>query len=160
MGLGALLGHGPKFQKLHIHSLSIPGRRKWPSFCCMGNNFRGNGWFSKNVIFGHETCMLGHWPKFQKLHIYSLSPRSSKLSSFSLYGQMFMRYWASFKTVIFRHNSRSCTYTLFLLQRVEIELIFPLRAAVSKIRANFQDCHNWAWNLANGQSSRSCTYTT
>ncbi len=24
---------------------------------------------------------------------------------------------------------------------------------------HFQNCHNWAWNLASGQSSRSCTYT-
>ena len=38
---------------------------------------------------------------------------------------------------------------------VEIELIFALWAAVSEI----QNCHIWAWNLAFGQSSRSCTYT-
>ncbi len=42
---------------------------------------------------------------------------------------------------------------------VEIELIFSLRAAVSEIRADFQNCHIWAWNLAIGESSRSCTYT-
>ncbi len=40
----------------------------------------------------------------------------------------------------------------------EIELIFALRAAVSEIRADFQNCHIWAWNFAIGQSSRSCTY--
>ncbi len=53
-------------------------------------------------------------------------------------------------------SSRSCTYTRFLFQGVEIELIFTLWAAVSKIWADFQ---NWVWNLAIGQSSRSCTYT-
>ncbi len=53
----------------------------------------------------------GKWPKFQKLHIWSL----------------------------------------FLPQGVEIELIFALQAAVSKIRANFLTCHIWAWNLASGQ---------
>ncbi len=36
---------------------------------------------------------------------------------------------------------------------------FALQAAVSKIRAHFQNCHIWAWKLASGQSSRSCTCT-
>ncbi len=60
-------------------------------------------------------------------------------------------------------SARSGTYTLFLPQRVKIELIFALRAMVSKIRTilqvDFQNCHIWAWNLASGQCSRSCTYT-
>ena len=56
-------------------------------------------------------------------------------------------------------SSRSCTYTLFLPQGVKIDIIFALPALVSKIRANFQNCHIWAWNLAIGQSSRSCTHT-
>ncbi len=45
---------------------------------------------------------------------------------------------------------QSCTYTctLFLPQAVKLELIYALRAAVSKIRADFQTCHIWAWNLA------------
>ncbi len=43
---------------------------------------------------------------------------------------------------------------LFLPQGVEIELIFALRAAVSEIQADFQNCHILAWNLAIGQSSR------
>ncbi len=47
---------------------------------------------------------------------------------------------------------KSCTYTLFLPQGVEMELIFDLWAAVFDIR----NCHIWAWNLA--KSSRSCTY--
>ncbi len=41
----------------------------------------------------------------------------------------------------------------------KIELIFALQAAFSKIWANFQNSHIWAWNLASGQHSRSCTYT-
>ncbi len=36
---------------------------------------------------------------------------------------------------------------------------FPLRAAISKIQADFQNCHIWAWSLTIGKSSRSCTYT-
>ena len=50
-------------------------------------------------------------------------------------------------------------YTFFLSQGVEIELMFALRATVTEIRAHFQNCHIWVWNLALGQSSRSCTYT-
>ncbi len=45
-------------------------------------------------------------------------------------------------------SARSCTYTLILPQGVEIELIFAVQAAVSEIRANFQNCHIWACNLA------------
>ncbi len=40
-----------------------------------------------------------------------------------------------------------------------MELIFALQAAVSEIWADFQNCHIRAWNLASGQSARSCTYT-
>ena len=70
-------------------------------------------------------------------------------------------------------SSRSCTNTRFLSQGVEIEPIFTLRAAffeipfkISKLYKvyrkyirNFQNFHIWAWNLAIGQGSRSCTYT-
>ena len=56
-------------------------------------------------------------------------------------------------------NSRSCAYTLFLPQGLEIELIFALWAAVSEMRAGFQNCNIWTWILAIGQISRSCTYT-
>ena len=38
-------------------------------------------------------------------------------------------------------------------------LIFPLCAAFSKLWVDFQNYHICAWNLATGQSSRSCTYT-
>ncbi len=38
-------------------------------------------------------------------------------------------------------------YTLFLSQNVEIEHLFALWAAVSKIMADCQNCHIWAWNL-------------
>ncbi len=104
---------------------------------------------------------LGHWPKLQKFHIYSLStPRG--------------RNWAYFRSMGsgFRHTgrlsklgmklghvgqiSRSCRYTPFLPQRIEIELLFALRAAVSKIRAIFKIAiYGYdTWPLA-----RSCTYT-
>ena len=41
-------------------------------------------------------------------------------------------------------SAKSRTYTLFHPRGVEIELILALRAAVSKIRVDFQNCHIWA----------------
>ncbi len=38
--------------------------------------------------------------------------------------------------------TRSCTYTLFLAQRVEIELISP--SGFPEIQADFQNYHIWA----------------
>ncbi len=55
--------------------------------------------------------------------------------------------------------SRSCTYTLFVPQGVEIELIVTQQAMVSKVRNYFHYCYIWVLNLAIGQISRSCTYT-
>ncbi len=110
------LAMGQSSKSSDIRSLSIPGRQYWAYFCpmgilCpMGSSFRDNGWFSKLPYLGMKLAylgmkrMLGHWPKFQKWHIYSLSPRQSKLSSLSLYGQQNLRYWPNFKTVIFRHE--------------------------------------------------------
>ncbi len=50
------------------------------------------------------------------------------------------------KIAIFGHeawnlkkSARSCIWTLFLPQKVEIELIFALRAAVSEIWAHFEN---------------------
>ncbi len=99
-----LVGHGPKFQKLQMHSLSIPRRRNWPSFCSMGSDFRGNGWFSKLSYLGMKLACLA-------------------------IGQ----------------NSRSGTYTLFPPGAQKTELIFTLRAEVSEILADFQNCHISAW---------------
>ncbi len=51
MGLDALLknqlGHGPRFQKLHIHSLSTPGGLNLGYLCSTGSGFRDMGPFSK-----------------------------------------------------------------------------------------------------------------
>ncbi len=46
-----------------------------------------------------------------------------------------------------KKSSRICIWTLFLPQRVEIGLIFALRAAVSEIQTDFQNYHIWPWNL-------------
>ncbi len=55
--------------------------------------------FSKLPYLGMK---LGHCPKCQKLHIYSLcTPTRSKLSLFSLYGQRFPGYGPIFKIAIY-----------------------------------------------------------
>ncbi len=71
------------------------------------------------VMADFQNCHIWVW----NLHAWPLakipevahilpSPRGSKLSSFSLYGQRFLRYWLIFKTVIyFGINSRSFTYS-------------------------------------------------
>ena len=111
---------------------------------------------------------LGHWPKFKKFHIHSLTTTGwggggANLTLFSLYGQSLQNSHENFghETWPLAKRSGSCTYTLFLPQGVQIELIIHLRAVVSEVhvRANFHTCHIWAWNLTIGQSSRSCTYT-
>ncbi len=67
-----------------------------------------------------------------------------------MYGQRFVRYGLIFKIAIFGHETwqvakvPEVAHTLLLPQGVEIELIFALQAAVSKIRANFLTCHIWA----------------
>ncbi len=45
----------------------------------------------------------------------------------------------------------------FYPQGGEIELIFTLRTAVSKM-GQFSRFPYWAWNLPSGQSARNCTY--
>ncbi len=91
---------------IYIYSLSIPRGRNWAYFHSTGSGFRDTGHFSK---LPHLGMKYGHWPKFKKLHICSLSTHQFK-----------------------------------------IELIFALRAALSKILADFYNCHTWAWNLAIG----------
>ncbi len=54
-----------------------------------------------------------------------------------------LAYWGIF----FLKRFIEVAYGHFLPYGVEIELIFALRAAVSEIRADFQNYHIWAWNL-------------
>ncbi len=57
----------------------------------------------------------------------------------------------------------SYRHTLFLRQGLEIELIFTLLAAVSEIRADFQNCHiHETWPLAKvpGEAAHTCIQPT
>ena len=75
--------------------------------------------------------------------------------------QHFLPYWVNTWHYICTF-SYICTYIIFLSSKgVEIELslfFFTLRAAVSETRADCPTWHIWAWNMAFGKSSRSCTY--
>ena len=106
MGIVALLenqlGHWPKFQKLHIYSLSTPGGWNWAYFCSTGSGFWDTGQFSKLPYLGMK---FGHWPKFQKLHIYSLSIPGGRNWAYFHYGQPFPRYRPIFKIAIFGHET-------------------------------------------------------
>ncbi len=65
-------------------------------FWDMGHNI-------KIAIFRHESWTLAKVPKVA--YMPSFSPRGSKLSLFSLYGQRFLRYGPIFKIAIFGHET-------------------------------------------------------
>ena len=140
------------------YTLLLPqGDLNWAYFHSTPSGSRDKGQFSKLQYLGMK---LGHWPKFQKLHIYCLyTPVGLKLGTliayFSRYGRFSMKLgnWPKFQKLHIQ-------YTVSLPRGwVKIELIFALWPAISEIWAHFQNCHIWAWNLAVGQSARSCTYT-
>ena len=95
-------------------------------------------------------------------HIHYLYLRGVKIELiFALQAAVFEN-GPSFKIVICGHETWPLTkvpevaHIVFFYRNLAY---FALRAAVSEIQANFQNCHIWAWNLASGQSYRSCTYT-
>ncbi len=106
--------------------------------------------------------------KIYKSCIWTLYTRwGCNFSLFSLHGKWFPKYrlisklsYLGIKPGIWK-SSRSCIWTLFLFlpKGVEMELIFTLWAAVSKIRADFQNYHIWAWNLEFEKSARSFIWT-
>ena len=174
----------------HILSFYPPGNQNWAYFHSTGSGFRDTGRFSRLPYFGMK---LGKWPKFQKLHIYSLSTVEGQNWAY------FCSTGSGFRDTANYLNCHiwawSCVYTLFLPQGVESEFIlsrqrFPryvpsfkiaifawawnlaikvtkvpefahilsfylrwsklslalLRAVVSEIRANFLNCHIWGWS--------------
>ena len=116
------------------------------------------GWVSKLPYLGMK---LGHWRKFQKLHMYSLSTqRGFKLSLCFLYMAAVSEIRADFQNchiwawnLVPDNKSNGCTYTLILPQGGEIELPFALRAAVSEIETDLQNWHLFGhetWSLTIG----------
>ena len=138
MGLDALLenqlGDWPKFQKLHIHSLS-----KFRLFALYGQQVLKYGLISKIAIFGHET-----WAKSQKLHIYFLlythRTRVSKLGLFLIYGQRFLRYGPIFKIAIVGH----ATFHIFSHIAHILRKLPPSPHILPKLPSNFTPFYSMA----------------
>ncbi len=146
MGLDALLenqlGHLPKFQKLHIYSISNPRGRNWAYFHSMSSSVS-----ERRANF--QNCHIWAWnlsiAKCQMLHIYPVSTPGgqnwpyfrSTGSGFRDMGQFFKLPYLGMELGDYSQSARSCTCTLVVPQGVEIQLIFALRAAVSETRANF-----------------------
>ena len=107
-----------------------PGGPNEAYFRSTESAFRDSEPMSKSTIFGHETWPMAKVPEVAPT--LSFYRKRSEMSLFSLYGQRFLRflnlqYRISPRNVGIGKSSRSCTYTLVLPERVEIELIFPLR---------------------------------
>ena len=142
--------------------LSTPWGQNLTYFRFMGSSFQDTGPFSKLPYLGMK---LGHWQKFQKLHIYSLFyPRELIFSLFSLYGQWLPRYRPIFKIAMFGHETwpltKDPTAALFLCTPGGRNwAFFAQRAAVSEITADFHNCHIWAWKLVTDKRFRICTST-
>ncbi len=106
MGLDALLenqlGHWPKFQQLHIRSISTQRGWSWPYFSSMGSGFWDTGRFSKLPYLAMKLAIgqsSKRWP-------YTVST-GSKLSLFLLYGHQFLGYGPILKIAIFGHETCS-----------------------------------------------------
>ena len=184
MGLGVLLEnqlvHWQKNARSCIYSLFLPQGvavelilALWAAVSKIRADFQNCHIWAWNLPIGQSS----HWPKFQKLHIYispplirtSLLPKNvSLLERYSLVRenttfiystccQKFVSFLARcpFYRVSCKRGTRVHS---FYSQGFEIELIFALWAAVFEIRAYIQNSHIWAWNLAIGQSSRTCTF--
>ncbi len=83
-------------------------------------------------------------------HIPSFYHKGSKLSLFLLYGQRCPRYRPFFKIAIFGQETwpsakvpEVAHITSFHPRGAKLSLFFARRAAVSEIRADFQNCHIW-----------------
>ena len=150
--LGMRLGDWQKIQKLHIYSLSTPmGTKLSFNFRSMDSGFWDAGWFSKLLYLDMKFSQFGQSSRNCTYYLSTLG--GQKRAYFRSTGSGFWDMgwfqncliWAWNMAIVQNYiSSRSCTYTLFLPQRIEIELIFSLQAAVSEIRADFQNCHIWA----------------
>ncbi len=144
--MGMKLGNGES-AKTCTYTLSTPGGKNLAYFHSTGSGFQNKSRFSKLPYLGMK---LDHWPKYQKLHIYSLATLGGRNWAYFRSTSSGFRDTGRFsKLAIFGHetwplatvaHTHQCT--LFLPQGVEIELIFALWAAVSELRAVFQ---NWPY---------------
>ncbi len=97
----------------------------------------------KIVLFGLETVMT----KIQKLHICSLYRMDSQFLSMGS-GFRDMERFSKLPYLVMKHGHWQKFQKLHIqplsTRVVKIELTFVLRAAVSEIQGDFQNCHIWA----------------
>ncbi len=100
------------------YTLSIAGHRNWAYFCFMGSGFRDNGWFAKLSYLGMKLASLANG-QYPRSGTYTLFPPGGQNWAHS--HSTDSGFWDTgrfSKLSYFGMNSRSCTYTLFLLHRV------------------------------------------
>ncbi len=105
---------------------------------------------------------LGHWQRFQKFHIYSLSNPRVEIELIFAHGQQFPRYRSIIKIAIFGHWPKSRMLHIYSLpHRVEIELFHSTGSRFwdASRFSTWPLAVTWPFNLAIGSSSRSSTCT-
>ena len=96
------IGKSCKYKHALTLALSSNGVKMKLNFRSTGSGFWDTHPFSNLPYLGMK---LGHWQKFQKLHVLSFYPRGLTLSLFLLYRQRFPRYWPIFKIAVFGHET-------------------------------------------------------
>ncbi len=137
--------------RICTYTLFLPQGSKLSLFSLYRLRFPRYGPLFKIATFGHENLAIGKIVP-EVAHVLSLYPRGSKLSLFHSTMSTGSSFWDTgwFSKLPFWAWNLAIgrvpkfAYILFLPKWVEIGLIFTLQAAVSKIRANFQNSHIWA----------------
>ena len=155
---GPEVAYGPSF---------YPRGSKLSLFSLYGQRFPRYGLIFKITIFGHETWNLKKVPEVA--YGPSFYTSRSTLSIFSyISGSNFwdtgrfskLLYWGM-KCGIWKKFQKLLMDSLSTLGGQNIAFFFfALQASVSEIRADFQNCHIWVWNLKFEKSGRSCPLST
>ena len=173
LSLFSLYGHFPKYEtwpqekgQEFVHTVSFyPSGWNWAYFC--STVFWDMSHFSKLPYLGMK---LGHRTKFKKLHIQCLStPGDWNWAYLFLYEQRFLTYVPIVYIAMFGHeiwqlpkDSEVSHILSFYPRGSKLNLLSLYGQQYSRYRPIFKIAifahETWTWNLAIGQSSRSCTY--
>ena len=178
-----IFGHEtwPQVRVAHILSC-CPKGLKLSLFSLYGQRFLKYRPIFKIAIFGHETwsptkdtlflshlveiklnlCSMGSSQTIGKVpHTLFFFARQLKLILFSLYRLCFFRDMGRFWKLPYlgmelghRKKFKKLHIQSLSTPRGWNWDYFALQAAVSEIRADFPNCHIWAWNFATGKSSK------
>ena len=162
--MGMKLCHWQKFRSCTYTQFLSPGGRNWAYFHSTDSGFQDGAIFKISIL----GMKLAKWPKCQKLHIpvYPLSTPGSWYWAYFCYTGSGFRDIGPFSKLPYlgmKHGKWLKFQKLHICYlstpRGQNWAYFCSTGSGSEIRANFQNCHIWTWNLASGQSSRSCTCT-